>query len=231
MAVTSFLAMTAAEFCGSSFLPEKIAWMACHFSPYSLGLSNLPRYIPENSLLIVNDITPIRGHDPKIVAEQLLGCVETFSCFGVLLDFQRDCNEEILPVISEILETLPCPVAVTECYAKNLTCPVFLPPLPHHIPLKEWVAPWQGRDIWLETALDGEEILLSEKGISFFPLSGSFPQDGHKDEILHCHYHISLTDNSARFVLWRTKEDIEFLLLEADSLNIRTAVSLYQEFQ
>ena len=58
MAIAPFLAMTAAEMQNSSQLPPKIAWMACHFSPYGLGLSNLPKELPSDSLLMVDDITP-----------------------------------------------------------------------------------------------------------------------------------------------------------------------------
>lgn len=231
MAVAPFLAMTAAEFCGSSFLPAKIGWMACHFSPYSVGLSNLPRTLPEGSLLIVNDITPINGHNPEVIVDQLRSCVETFRCSGVLLDFQREDNEETMLMATEIVNAFPCPVAVTEEYAASLSCPVFLPPLPHHIPLADWVKPWQGREIWLDVALDLEEILISDEGISILPLSNAIPEDGFIDATLHCHYRSEVFDHYAKFTLWRTKEDIASLLEEAESLNIRTAVGLYQEFQ
>ena len=73
MAIAPFLAMTGAEMRNNSFLPEKIAWMACHFSPYGLGLSNLPRSLPPGSLLMVDDITPIGKHDPSIILDQLCG--------------------------------------------------------------------------------------------------------------------------------------------------------------
>ena len=46
MAIRPFLAMTAAEIRGTETLPPKTAWMACHFSPYSTGLSNLPKDLP-----------------------------------------------------------------------------------------------------------------------------------------------------------------------------------------
>ena len=231
MAVAPFLAMTAAEFCGSSFLPAKIGWMACHFSPYSVGLSNLPQFLPEGSLLIVNDVTPIHGHDPEIVVRQLRSCVETFRCSGVLLDFQREDTEETMLMAKEIVHTLSCPVAVTEGYAENLSCPVFLSPLPHHIPLADWINPWQDREIWLEVALDAEEILLTEAGASVSPLFHINSEDGFIDTELHCHYRIDLAEDSVKFSLWRTKEDIASLLEEAESMNIRTAVGLWQEFQ
>ena len=64
MAIAPFLAMTGAEMRNNSVLPDKIAWMACHFSPYGTGLSNLPKNLPAGSLLMVDDITPPHGHDP-----------------------------------------------------------------------------------------------------------------------------------------------------------------------
>jgi DNA-binding NarL/FixJ family response regulator len=66
-----FLAMTAAEIRNISVFPGKIAWMACHFSPFGLGLSNLPRALPVGSLLMVDDVTPPRRHDPVFIAEQI----------------------------------------------------------------------------------------------------------------------------------------------------------------
>ena len=231
MAVVPFLAMTAAEFCGSSFLPAKVGWMACHFSPYSVGLSNLPRNLPEGSLLIVNDITPIHGHDPEIIVDQLRNCVDNLRCSGVLLDLQRADSEETMFMAKEIVDTLPCAVAVSEIYAGGLSCPVFLPHLPHHIPLVDWIKPWQGREIWLEVALDAEEITLTKNDTSIHSLPCSLPEDGHPEEILHCHYQLRLQEDSATFTLWRTRDDIASLLEEAESLNIHTAVGLWQEFQ
>ena len=89
MAIAPFLAMTAAEICACPVLPPKIAWMACHFSPYGLGLSNLPKTLPPGSLLMVDDITPPHKHDPALIGKQLHSCVEALQCSAVLLDFQR----------------------------------------------------------------------------------------------------------------------------------------------
>ena len=54
MAIRTYLAMTASEFAKADPLPPHVAWMACHFSPYDSGLTNLPRKLPTNSLLILN---------------------------------------------------------------------------------------------------------------------------------------------------------------------------------
>lgn len=230
MATTTFLAMTAAEIEKCTELPPVIAWMACHFSPYGTGLSNLPKTLPAGSLLILNDRTPIHMHDPKRISDQLADCVEKLQCVGLLLDFQNPGCEQTAKLTKHLVETLPCPVAVSTHYAQHLTCPVFLPPLPHHIPLEEYVLPWENREIWLELALDGEIITLTESGADIATLpSWEVISDGHWDEALHCHYHIDVSNEDARFTLWRTKEDIHAILTEAESCGISFTVGLYQE--
>ena len=231
MATELFLAMTGAEISRSFSLPPKIGWMACHFSPYALGLSNLPTILPADSLLMVNDVTPIHGHDPEVIAQQLSSCVQRLQCSGVLLDFQRLENEETAALAAFLVKQLPCPVIVSEGYSANIDCPILLPPLPHHVPLEEYIAPWQGRDIWLEVAMDAEALLVTESGVAISSLLHSIPEGGYEDPALHCHYRMELSDNSARFTLWRTKEDIDTLLKEAEEKMITAAVGLYQEFR
>lgn len=230
MAIRPFLAMTAAEIRGKSSLPPNSVWMACHFSPYCTGLSNLPRTLPAGSLLILDDITPIHRHNPEEIAAVLTGCAATLSYSGVLLDFQRTGDSETAALAEHLTHTLPCPVAVSESYARNLPSPVFLPPVPHHVPLSEYLAPWQGREIWLEMALDAESITLTAQGASLAPIvPGQNFSEGFPCEKLHCRYTIALSEDSARFTLWRTAEDLEGLLEEAEKHGVTTAVGLYQE--
>ncbi len=231
MDIMHYLAMTAAEIGADPPLPPKIAWMACHFSPYSAGLSNCPRQLPPGSLLILNDFSPIHGHSPEAVADRLRECVEAFGCSGVLLDFQRPGNAETAALAQYLAGSLPCPMAVSQPYAGSLTRPVFLPPVPVQTPVPEYLAPWQGREIWLETALDAVKITLTEKGASFAPLprADSAP-GGFRDETLHCRYRITLSDDSAEFLLYRAREDLSPLLQEAGKYGVTTAVGLYQEW-
>jgi hypothetical protein len=230
MAIKRYLAMTAAEIEGNPAVPFPIGWMACQFSPYSQGLSNLPGSLPEDSLLILNDFTPIDGHDPSVVGAQLRQCIDSQKCTGLLLDFQREGNPQTEELVSFLVEALPCPVVVSEPYGANRKCPVFLPPLPHHLPLSEYLTPWQGREIWLDLALDGETITLSKEKAAIAPLPpGEVFDGGHREETLHCHYRTELLEDSACFTLWRTREDLEEMLEEAEALGIKTAVGLYQE--
>ena len=232
MAIAPFLAMTAAEMRNCSVFPEKIAWMACHFSPYGTGLSNLPKNLPAGSLLMVDDITPPHGHDPVLIAEQLSMCVESLQCCGVLLDFQRPGCDETKVIAKQLTKVLPCPVAVSDSYADDLACTVFLPTVPPSVPLEEHLFPWKGRKIWLETGLDGEVLTLTEQGCNLIPLPyPNYEADGFSDTGLHCHYTIETNEKAARFTLWRTKEDLEALLEEAEKSGIVGCVGLYQELQ
>ena len=97
--------------------------------------------------------------------------------------------------------------------------------------MKLWPPAWPGREIWLDTTMEGLEIVLTEKGAKSATLPHQkYPDCGLEDRLLHCHYRISLSENSAVFTLWRTKSDISAQLEEAEALGVTAAVGLYQEF-
>lgn len=228
MAIPLYLAMTAAEFSGCEKMPEKIAWMACHFSSYGTSLSNLPRTLPEGSLLILNDRTPVHGHDKLGIADDLARAVDALGCCGLLLDFQRPESEETAAIVKALL-ALPYPVCVSECYAKELDCPVFLPPVPPHVPIKEYLAPWSGREIWLEAALEGEELTLTESGCRISVPGEPIDSPEHRDAALFCHYRIAVEERCARFSLYRSRDDLTALLDAAQALGVTRTVGLWQE--
>ncbi len=223
-----YLAMTAAEIAANSSLPARLAWMACHFSPYGTGLSNLPKALPEGSMLMVNDRTPVGDHSPEAIACQLQDVIQNFGCSRILLDFQRPGEARTREITEMILRELPCPVAVSECYAEGLPCPVFLPPLPLWKTINEYIEPWAGREIWLEAALDAARITVTEKGTAFLPCPAQEAPFSHLDAELCCHYGIALTDSAAVFTLQRTEEDLQQLM---EKEQVSCFVGLYQELQ
>jgi hypothetical protein len=227
MALPLYLAQTAAEMAGNPF-PDLPAYMACHFSSCSFGLSNLPRALPEGTLLILDDSTPMDGHDPERILQQLSELISLQGCAGLLLDFQRQDVPGQQELVKLLCDALPCPVGISELYAEGLSCTVFLPPAPPDRLLSEYLAPWKGREVWLEAALDGTVLTLTETCCTASPLF-DFPADGLLDEKLHCHYAIETADNSAVFHLWRTRNDLDSLLAEAESLGVTRAVGLWQE--
>ena len=224
-----YLAFTAAEIACCDKLPAKIAWMACHFSPYATGLSNLPAALPPGSLLILNDRTPIHGHDPKRIADALQKAVEDLHLYGILLDFQAQNNYDLQALADYLVEVLPCPVAVSEAYAQGSDCIVFLSPPPVNMPLAEYLAPWKGRTVWLEAAMLTQRFTVTVDGCQVQTLSTAPDDLPLADAALHCHYSIQKTDRAMVFTMTRTKDDLLEHLQEAESLGIQTAVGLYQE--
>ena len=222
-------AMTAAELRHCGHLPDGIAWMACHFSPYGTGITNIPPSLPPNSILILNDRTPVHGHDPQRVAEALQQAAESLQCSGILLDFQRPGCGETEAIVQRVL-TLPCPVCVSHLYAKDLDCPIFLPPAPLLKTAEEYLAPWKKREVWLEAALNGCRVTVTETGSRAAPLMpGETADCPNCDMQLLCHYGVVFDQNKAVFTLKRTKNDLKNLMKEAEKRGVTRFLGLWQE--
>ena len=89
MAIACYLAMTAAEFSVCTNLPPQIGWLSCHFSPSGPGLSNIPKGLPPDSVLILDDSMPFHDHKADVILRQLQEAVAAMKIRGVILDFQR----------------------------------------------------------------------------------------------------------------------------------------------
>lgn len=227
MEIPHYLAMTAAEIQKAERLPEKMAWMACHFSPYSTGLTNIPEKLPKDSLLIVNDRTPIHGHDPVRVADELNAVCKALQCAGILLDFQNTPCEESLHLAQYLTEHIEQPLGVAAPYwCKGAA--VFLPCLPTNQMLSDYLENWSGEKVWLETALIGQDITLSANGADFRSAFGVL-EGGFEDTSLHCHYRIEDSEDRVILHTWRNRDDLAKLIAEAADCGVLCCVGLYQE--
>lgn len=228
MEIPVYLAMTAAEFGTCKQLPQHCAWLSCLFSPYGTGLSNIPKQLPPDSLVILSDRTPIRNHDPELVYQILLQTLPALSSKGLLLDFEQPVTPASLEIVQKLV-TLPYPVGVSAGHAKDFDCPVFLPYLPPSDTLEAHLAPWQGREIWLEISTTTKEITVTPSGATFQTTLGeqNLP---YKDEDLHTHYGIWIDDKQARFTLQRRIEDNQELLEAGRAMGVTLGVGLHQEF-
>ena len=221
-----FLAQTCQEM--KQFAAEKTAYMACHFSPYGMGLSNLPDRLPAGSILLLDDSMPPNGHDSGVVESELKDFIGRFDIAAVLLDFQGEMREESMGIAQHLANALPCPVAVSEGYAKELGCPVFLSPTPVNMPLKDHITPWVQQGVYLEIAPMATRFTVTENGCTSLPI----PFEGELqlcDERLHCHYKVEVFPQKAVFTLCRTKDDLQALAEEARQLGVLGTVGLYQE--
>lgn len=214
------------------FLPENasVAYMACHFSPYGNGLSNIPARLPPGAMLILNDRTPICGHDPERIAEQLLDAFGQLHFDCLLLDFEQPDTDAYYDLCPILTQQLPCPVGISDLYAKDLDCPIFLPPAPLDMPLEAYIAPWKGRELWLDIAPQAERVTITESGSSNMPMPFSPPpENAFTDEALHCKYRTEVSEEEIKFFLWRDLPQIEALLEEAQTLGITKSIGLHQE--
>ena len=228
MVTSRYLAMTAAEL--SLDIPGKLAYMACHFSPYTTGLSNIPTVLPPGSMLILNDRIPICGHDPHRIVDQLEQALENLACDSLLLDFQRPGNEETATLCRLLCQRLTCPLGISHHYARELNSWVFLPPPPLDIPLEEHLKPWEGRKIWLEAALEAALITVKADGCQMSPLPYGMPEtETFIEDNLHCRYRSEVAADEIRFFLYRTPDQLDALLKEAGALGVETSVGLYQQ--
>ncbi len=226
MTLPLYLAVTKEEF--SAFVPhkEKFAWMACEFSQSDSGLSNLPPTTPPGSMVMISDAKPFRAHSADVIISQL----RALDAESILLDFQHPYDEKLQHLAEQIAICLPCPVGVSHTYAKKLNCPVFLPPVPLNKTPKDYFSPWQGREIWLDTALDALEILVTPQGSRFTSLLSPTPgKPVFIDPKLHCCYHTSVSREAVRFTLYRTKETLGSLLASAEKYGVTRCIGLYQE--
>ena len=223
-----FLGMTTMEL--AEFCPPKAAYMACHFSTYNHGLSNLPKVLPKSSIILLDDSTPPCGHDPKVVSEQLFQLFEQFSPEAFLLDFQGEKTKESIAMAEQLVHTLPCPVAVTERYAKVLGCPVFLSPPPANKYLANHLDPWIPQGVYLEIAPMSEKITVTETGSTSLsiPYTEDLPL---YDKKLYCHYNVESFPHKAVFTISRNKEDLLCLIQQAMQMGVLGCVGLYQELK
>lgn len=226
MGLPLYLAQTSAEFTACSPILPHPAWMACHFSPYGTGLCNLPPDLPEDAMVILNDRIPPAAHDAEYILDQLA----QIKCGSILLDFQRPDVPETANIVRAIVEAEKRPVGVTPYYCQGLACPVFLSPVPPDVPLATYLEPWQGREIWLEAAMDSLIYTVTQQGAAPSPLF-RIPDRGLRDDELFCHYRTEVSEIQAEFSLWRTRDDLDDLLNKAQSHSVTKAVGLWQELR
>ena len=230
MATRCYLAMTSAEISSAKSLPPHPAWMACHFDLDSRGLSNLPTSLPADSMIILNDQIPVSDHDPQRIAEQLAECNDRLKPRYFLLDLQRPNQPETASIAAAIVRMLGEKTGVSEYYAKDLPCPVFVSSCPLRVPLETHLKAWSGREIWLEAALEAQTVTVDQKGCRTAPADLQIlPEPAFTDDNLCCRYHTQVLNDRVEFSVQRDTAQLQTLLDRAEALGVKLAVGLYQQ--
>ena len=227
MGISHYLAMTAAEIAAAPSLPEKLAYMACHFSPYGTGLTGFEKALPKKSMLILNDRIPYCGHDPSQIADLLKKWVYDLDCACVLLDFQRADTPTSLGAL--LAGAISVPVGMPPEFCGEAYGPVFLPPVPPNQSLDTYLKPWTGREIWLETTPETYRFTIDtqESRREILPADSSVELPL-VHAALFCHHRIEVFPDRAVFTLRRNPEDMAQLLHSPEAQCITQTVSLYQ---
>lgn len=224
MGITQYLAMTEQELSAGP-PPPCLAYLGCYF--LESGLGGLPQSLPPGALLILDDRTPLENLPIPEIGEALGNILTRFSCRGLLLDFERPGIAPQKALAAFLARQLPCPVAAPPEYAPEKG-PVFLPPVPVDCTVENHLAPWQGREIWLDTGLCGLDLTLTPAGVISSPAAAPLPQ-GFYDEALCCRYTIQQTPQGFLFRLGRDRACLQKLLARAEPLGVSLSVGLWQE--
>lgn len=198
--------------------------------PLYLAMSALElQPIPHGAFLVLDHTeVPPPGILPVITDHfPLDGQVLDRICQGreaVVLDFEQ-------PPTSErraMLRGLPCPCAAPPGYCDD--GPVFLPPAPLRTPLEVYLAPFQGREIWLEAALQQQTITVTARGTTITPPSPSRGlTGGFYEKHLRCRFTQDFSRDRAVFTLFDTPETLREKLAHAAALGVTRAIGLYGE--
>lgn len=227
MGIPQYLAMTASEIAGCVRLPEHLAWMNCRFGPE--GLLGLPEALPPGSLLILDDQVPMEALPGPEATEALAEILARFSCRGLVLDFQRPGIDAQLALAAKLPGYLPCPVAAPPEYAAE-GCALFLPPVPAEVTIEDYLSPWAGREIWLDTTPAERTLHLTPAGCAVSDAAIPEETEGFYDEALCCVYRIQAANDGFLFRLSRNRRCTQALLERGAKLGVTLAVGLWQEF-
>ena len=229
MVLPLYLAMMDGEMQDSPSLPPRIARMGCTFDPDGPGLLDLPEALPQGGMLMVDDRNPISSQDPHVVATTLAEAADRLGITGILLDFERPPAAVSQAMAACIIRMLPCPVGIPPAYGASLDCPLFLPPCPLHIPMAEYLKPWQHRKIWMEARMLQQTVTVTSTGTVYgIPSPADNLTGGYYDEILCCQCIPEITDAQVRFTLYDTPETLQ---KKWKHPNITRAIGLYQDWR
>ena len=228
MVLPLYLAMMDREMQDSPTLPPHIARMGCTFDPDGPGLLDLPESFPQDGMLIVDDRNPIGSHDPDAVTAMLAEAADRLGISCILLDFERPVTAAAQAMAARLSNALPCPVGMPPAYGAALDTPLFLTPCPLHVPMAEYLKPWQDREIWMEARMLRQSITVTPTGTVYgIPSPVDHLNGGYYDDVLRCECITEIMQQQVRFTLYDTPESLQ---QKWKHPNITRAIGLYQDW-
>jgi hypothetical protein len=206
--------------------------MACHFSPYGLGLSNLPRQLPEGAVILVSDRIPPGGHDAGVVVSQLEELAQQFHPKAIVLDLERTGDDFCAELAAKCDSISGTETVVAAAYAEGLQCSVFLGAAQLWTPAEQWLRPWSGRRIWAECVLQRALVRITEDGAVYRELPWEPPRqevlaDGQQAVV----YGVREQADAVEVMLWRGKEQLALWMEKLEKLGVEHFLGLYQQLK
>ncbi len=201
MGTEIYVVMTGKEIRDCGKLPEKIAYLGCHFG--GNGLVGLPDGLPEGSMLLIDDRVVPQESDIESALAQLKPLLPKFS--GIYLDFQRE--ETPKEAANLLVEKLPFPVGVPKRFGIGI--PV-LPPRQLNLLPGDYYHP----GCWTEAAMTAWELTVTKDGCSKKEVPRKKDFSGHYSEILYCSYSVEMDEEKAVFVMQNNRELLHREILE-----------------
>ena len=232
MVLPLYLAMTGREILAAQPSASRCAYMACHFSPYGLGLSNLPKALPEGAVILLSDRIPPGGHDAEVVVAQLEELVRQFQPKAIVLDLETAGNGFCRELAVKCSGISGAEITVAAAYAKDLPCSVFVGAGALWTPAEKLLKPWQGRKLWVEAVLQRGLVTVTDQGAGYEELPWEPPEEELPvDEDLQVAYRIRQTKDAVEVMLWRGKEQLPKWMEKLEQLGAEGFLGLYQQLR
>lgn len=172
--------------------------------------------VPQGVLPVITDHRPLTEEG----VDRL--CLLAAGWDQAVLDFEGPPTD----LSTRLLRLLPCPAAAPPGYGDG---PVFLPPAPLHVPLEDYLSPWQGREVWLEAALQKQTVTVTAAGTSISSTDPSDLEEGFDCRELRCRFTQETREDRVVFTLFDTRESLKDKLGRAEELGVHAALGLYRE--
>ncbi len=189
-----------------------------HFSVSGPGLSSRPHRLPPGSLILLDDQTPWNGHSLEAVCQETTDVLLRTGAAGLLLDFERPPTDEtacLAQCLIQCCQEAGCPIGMPPDYLGSGGGRRLPPPLPCHRTPEQALAPYHGREIWLEAAAGGCQVTLGADTPAICP--GRPPPPGGRVRTVHriyrptpmlCRYFSYPTDSGLQLALYDTEETL-----------------------
>lgn len=196
-------------------------------APFSPGLLIGPSRLPKGSVAVFTDRVTPTFHQSGRIAGELKALMKTLHSPALILDW----TGELSPWLEELLKQLCGVQLVLPPHLAGKEDSAVLVPSVVEKSLEDLLAPWNGRQIWLDMVSSAAQLTLTRNGCEVVPWQASIREGDLYDETLCCQYRVETAQEEARFYLYETQQTRMKKLEKARSLGVAGAIGLWKDFK